>query len=436
MSMMYPFSPTPTLAGSPALPVNGNYGGAPASPFSAWPFSVPPRPATYPTQPTIPTSYPLYLPNAATTAFSSAGGGYNPYAFASASAFSGYSSPYTMPYSMPMQYPQMSYPPVSYPPLSYPPVAYPTASASASASSSSSLDSLIPLLMSLINDLRNNPQPNQGYEPGSNDPNEDEITQIYNIINNITNNYYEAPESQEPHHHNHNNNGGSPKPSPHPAPTPEPTPGPGPKPTPSPTPSPKPEPKPEPKPTPPPSGGAAAALPGLLATIALDPLAFDLNGDGIKTSNQKVIANINGQNELVNNISSGDGVMTLNGKILGDKTDLSYLGITETPKDAQEALELIAQKAFEDGLISSETNLTAEDLKVLQSKFGLAVRVGDLNGQDLSFAQAGIEGINISQAASTMQNNFDGHQNSLSQNGTTFKGTNGSIGQVGDIWFH
>lgn len=166
-----------------------------------------------------------------------------------------------------------------------------------------------------------------------------------------------------------------------------------------------------------------------------DPLVFDIGGDGIKTSNEKTTAKINGKNTVVNNIDDDDAVMTLNGEIVGDQTDLSALGISQKPKDAQQALQLIAEKAFKDGSISNSVNLTPQDLEVLHQKYGVSMRVGDLNAKDGSFKEAGINGINLSKSQGNKTDNFDGKGNSITKNGTSFTRTDGSKGDVGDIWF-
>jgi len=200
-----------------------------------------------------------------------------------------------------------------------------------------------------------------------------------------------------------------------------------------------------------PSAVAAAAAPSVAAPSAAeqqtitnsvqsghesDPLVFNLSGgSNISDSNQKVTADIDGKEQTVNNISSNEGVLKLNGQILGDKTDLSSLGITQKPTSAQDALNLIAQKAYSEGLISSPTHLTANDLQVLNKKFGLSVGVGSLNNQGESFAAAGINGLNLSTAASQNTNNFDGNGNTLASNGTMATLANGAQGGVGDIWY-
>jgi len=170
---------------------------------------------------------------------------------------------------------------------------------------------------------------------------------------------------------------------------------------------------------------------------ASDPLVFNTSGGGIQTSNQqKVVADIDGKNETVNNITANESVATINingkNQILGDKTDLSSLGISQKPTSAQDAFNLIAQKAYSEHLISSPTNLNSHDLQVLHEKFGLSVNAGSLNGPSESFAQAGIKSMNLSNGPTQTQNNFDGNGNTLVQNGTT---VNGNQNSVGDVWY-
>jgi hypothetical protein len=191
-----------------------------------------------------------------------------------------------------------------------------------------------------------------------------------------------------------------------------------------------------------------------------DPLTFDLTGQGVGTSHNKINYDLNGsgQPQTINDIGAGDGALAIdasgdgnsgeNGKgLLGNNTDLSRFGITPQntdpslfgpngkPKDGFSALKAIADNAKQRGLIKNANQLNAQDLQVLQQNYGLKMKVGSLLNPAQSLASAGVTSINLSQGPENMYNNFDGQGNSVeTQAGATFTRANGSQGGYSDLW--
>lgn len=177
------------------------------------------------------------------------------------------------------------------------------------------------------------------------------------------------------------------------------------------------------------------------------PLSLDLDGDGQLTSDRMVDFDIDGDGQLdrVNDIddgdallvfdADGDGIAGENGtELLGDNTDLDGDGQADGFKDGFEALEALARR---EGLIGpNDTELSDADLKVLQDKYGLALRRGGLNGQDTSFSAADVAALNVGQGPGTRETNFDGRGNDVTRReGAGFTRTDGSTGEMADIWF-
>lgn len=177
------------------------------------------------------------------------------------------------------------------------------------------------------------------------------------------------------------------------------------------------------------------------------PLSLDLDGDGQLTSDKTVRFDIDGDGKLdtVNDIddgdallvfdADGDGVAGENGKeLLGDNTDLDGDGKADGYKDGFEALEALARR---EGLIGpGDTELSTEDLKVLQDKYGLRLRRGSLNGKDQTFDAADVAALRVGRGASRRQTNFDGRGNDVSRrDGAGFVRGDGTTGEMADIWF-
>ena len=179
------------------------------------------------------------------------------------------------------------------------------------------------------------------------------------------------------------------------------------------------------------------------AAASSDPLVFDADGDGVKTSTEKVNFDIDGDGELdvVNNAADwvlafdndNDGIVGENGtELFGDNTDFDGDGIKDGYKDGFDALKALAQR---EGMISAADNtLDENDLKKLEEKYGLKMTNG-YGGEAKSLSELGITQINIAQTnEKTLVKNFDGQENDLmTQEGATFV-VNGQTRQYADIW--
>ena len=173
------------------------------------------------------------------------------------------------------------------------------------------------------------------------------------------------------------------------------------------------------------------------------PLSFDVDGDGIHTTSGTVKYDIDGDGILdtVNNSAEwvlafdkdGNGIAGENGsELFGDNTDLDGDGVKDGYANGFEALKALAQK---EGLVGANGGvLNADDLKVLQDKYGLVMTQG-YGGEAKSLADLGITEINLSSSNDTnLTKNFDGrHNDIMTQEGATFK-VNGQTREYADVW--
>ena len=175
------------------------------------------------------------------------------------------------------------------------------------------------------------------------------------------------------------------------------------------------------------------------------PLSFDLEGDGVKTSDELIRYDIDGDGDLdtINDSADailvfdadGDGISGEDGsECFGDNTDLDGDGKADGYKDGFEALKALAdQEGLVDGVY--DTTLDEEDLKVLEEKYGLQIKTDGYNSEGSSLFEAGITEINLATTdETTLHKNFDGKQNDLmTQEGATFV-VNGEEREYADIW--
>ena len=175
------------------------------------------------------------------------------------------------------------------------------------------------------------------------------------------------------------------------------------------------------------------------------PLSFDLEGDGVKTSDELIRYDIDGDGEMdtINDSADailvfdadGDGISGEDGsECFGDNTDLDGDGKADGYKDGFEALKALAdQEGLVDGVY--DTTLDEEDLKVLEEKYGLQIKTDGYNSEASSLFDAGITEINLSTTdETTLHKNFDGKQNDImTQEGATFV-VNGEEREYADIW--
>lgn len=169
------------------------------------------------------------------------------------------------------------------------------------------------------------------------------------------------------------------------------------------------------------------------------PLAFDLNGDGVKTSSSKTQFDIDGdgKKDTINDVN--DGILSIrggaNGKdLLGNNTDLDGDGKADGYANGFDALKALATK---EGLINGKDDmkLDANDLAILEKKYQLGMKTGGYNSQAQSLASLGIDEIDLGKSNNTSTvNNFDNQGNILSnQQGASFR-INGQQQNYADIW--
>jgi len=191
----------------------------------------------------------------------------------------------------------------------------------------------------------------------------------------------------------------------------------------------------------------------------LDPLFFDLNGTGAGfDTGSKVNANLDGKGTAqVNDLKAGTGMLTFDatpqdgaastfaqgqGELshtFGNKTDLSGYGIKGDRPDGTFSNGFSALRAMGEkfGMIRpGKEYLDAADLKTLEQKTGMKMRVGGLHGQDKSLADLGISRIDLGGATETKaQGSRDANGNVIQhQAGAQFTINGQQRGYV-DGWF-
>ena len=177
----------------------------------------------------------------------------------------------------------------------------------------------------------------------------------------------------------------------------------------------------------------------------LSPLSFDLNGDGVKTSDELVQFDIDGDGivDTINNSADavlvfdadGDGISGESGlECFGDNTDLDGDGKADGFANGFDALKALAKK---ENLINGvdDNKLDENDLKILEEKYGLKIKTGGYNSEATSLFDAGITEINLATTDDVeLQKNYDGKQNDLmTQEGATFV-VNGEEREYADLW--
>ena len=175
------------------------------------------------------------------------------------------------------------------------------------------------------------------------------------------------------------------------------------------------------------------------------PLSFDLEGDGVKTSDELIRYDIDGDGDLdtINDSADailvfdadGDGISGEDGsECFGDNTDLDGDGKADGYKDGFEALKALANK---EGLVNGidDNTLDENDLKILEEKYGLQIKTDGYNSEGKSLFEAGITEINLATTdETTLHKNYDGKSNDLmTQEGATFV-VNGEEREYADIW--
>lgn len=167
------------------------------------------------------------------------------------------------------------------------------------------------------------------------------------------------------------------------------------------------------------------------------PLTFDLNGDGVKTSDKIISYDIDGDGKIDKINDVADGTLSIRGgkdgkDLFGDNTDLDGDGKADGFANGFEALKALAAK---EGLINGKDDmkLDAADLKVLKDKYQLGMKTNGYNSKEKSLESLGITEINLGAAEVIKTENFDGRNNDiLTQDGATFE-INGKEREYADV---
>ena len=167
------------------------------------------------------------------------------------------------------------------------------------------------------------------------------------------------------------------------------------------------------------------------------PLTFDLNGDGVKTSDKVISYDIDGDGKLDKINDVADGTLSIRGgkdgkDLFGDNTDLDGDDKADGFANGFEALKALAAK---EGLINGKDDmkLDAKDLKILEDKYQLGMKTNGYNSKEKSLESLGITEINLGTAEVIKKENFDGRNNDiLTQDGATFE-INGKDREYADV---
>ena len=175
------------------------------------------------------------------------------------------------------------------------------------------------------------------------------------------------------------------------------------------------------------------------------PLSLDIDGNGVGTVNSIIDYDIDGDGQMdkINDSADailvfdkdGNGISGENGsEAFGNNTDLNGDGVKDGFKNGFEALkELAIQSGLIDGV--NDSVLDEKDIKLLEEKYGLKLKVGGYNSEAQSLLDYGITEIRISKTnETTLTDNFDNLGNQLmQQQGATFV-INGEEREYADIW--
>ena len=168
------------------------------------------------------------------------------------------------------------------------------------------------------------------------------------------------------------------------------------------------------------------------------PLTFDINGDGVKTSDKVVEYDIDGDGKLDKINDVADGTLTIRGgkdgkDLFGNNTDLDGDGKADGFSNGFEALKALASK---EGLINGKDDmkLDATDLQILKDKYEFGMKTAGYNSEVKSLEEVGITEINLGSSDKvTEKADFDGRNNDvLTQEGATFT-VNGKEREYADV---
>ncbi|MBI3297795.1 MAG: hypothetical protein HYZ75_06515 [Elusimicrobia bacterium] len=183
--------------------------------------------------------------------------------------------------------------------------------------------------------------------------------------------------------------------------------------------------------------------------MLVDPLIFDLSGEGVRTTDRLVRYDMrgNGRPVAVHELAPGTAVLVFdaNGDGTAGKDGRELFGFDsridgrrgEYYIDGFEALAAFVKRAEAQGALESgRTRLDEKDLARLHKRYGLGFRVGGWVTKNLSPKEAGVREIVLSEAKSHRVFNFDGQGNDVvRRSGATFVRTDGSSGSYEDVFY-
>jgi hypothetical protein len=193
-------------------------------------------------------------------------------------------------------------------------------------------------------------------------------------------------------------------------------------------------PAPAPAPSPPPPNPMEQMM--LMRAMGMDPLAFDLSGEGIRTTGQRASFDLDADGQKDNLAEVNAGMLAIRGgkdgrDLLGNYTDLDGDGRNDGHKDGFDALEALARK---EGLVDGrgDMKLSARDLAFLEQKYDLGMKQG-YGGEKKSLREVGVTEIDLSQGQRRSQRLDAEGNTAVHRDGATFK-VNGQTRNYADVW--
>jgi len=166
------------------------------------------------------------------------------------------------------------------------------------------------------------------------------------------------------------------------------------------------------------------------------PLALDIGGNGVGTTNETIRYDINGDGHLntVNDVEGGVLAMgsgSDGSELLGNNTDL---GLGNNYDNGFDALRTLAQQHNMVG--GSDQRLDQSELSELNDEVGLGVKTDGYQSETQSFDDVGVAQINLGEQGNTeWHSNFDGRGNAVqTQEGATFVNDEGEENDYVDVW--
>jgi len=174
----------------------------------------------------------------------------------------------------------------------------------------------------------------------------------------------------------------------------------------------------------------------LVQAMGMGPLAFDLSGKGIRTTDERVAFDLDSDGKRDNLAEVDAGMLAIRGAkdgrdLLGKYSDLDGDGKVDGHKDGFDALEALARK---EGLVDDkgDMKLSIRDLAVLEKRYGLGMKQG-CGGEKQSLREAGVTEIDLSKGQRRTQRLDAEGNTAVHRDGASFK-VNGQTRSCADVW--